>query len=101
MPPLPAWFAGRRDIGRFLAERAFATPWRLLPTRANGQLAFACYQGGPDGRFRRPARDEFTATAAGSARRRPGRHHGDGHRRRARQTSSHGQRRAHSAVTNP
>jgi ketosteroid isomerase-like protein len=28
-------------------------PWRLLPIGANGQLAFACYQGDPDGdRFR-------------------------------------------------
>jgi RNA polymerase sigma-70 factor (TIGR02960 family) len=53
MPPLPAWFLGREDIGRFFAERVFATPWRLLPIRANGQLAFACYQGDPDGdRFR-------------------------------------------------
>jgi len=45
MPPLPAWFHGRDDIGRFFAERVFATPWRLAPTRASGQLAFACYQG--------------------------------------------------------
>jgi ketosteroid isomerase-like protein len=53
MPPLPAWFDGREAIGRFLAERMFATPWRLLPIRANGQLAFACYQGDPAGdRFR-------------------------------------------------
>jgi ketosteroid isomerase-like protein len=53
MPPLPAWFLGREDIGRFFTERMFATPWRLLPIRANGQLAFACYQGGQDGgRFR-------------------------------------------------
>jgi RNA polymerase sigma-70 factor (TIGR02960 family) len=44
MPPLPAWFSGREDVGRFLAERVFATPWRLVPKRANGQLAFACYQ---------------------------------------------------------
>jgi RNA polymerase sigma-70 factor (ECF subfamily) len=44
MPPLPAWFDGRSDVGRFLAERVFATPWRLVPTEANGQLAFACYQ---------------------------------------------------------
>jgi RNA polymerase sigma-70 factor (TIGR02960 family) len=48
MPPLPAWFAGRDDIGRFLTERMFATAWRLVPTGANGQLAFACYQD-PDG----------------------------------------------------
>jgi RNA polymerase sigma-70 factor (ECF subfamily) len=53
MPPLRAWVRGREDIGRFFAERVFATPWRLLPIRANGQLAFACYQGDPDGdRFR-------------------------------------------------
>jgi RNA polymerase sigma-70 factor (ECF subfamily) len=25
MPPLPAWFQGREDVGRFLAERVFAT----------------------------------------------------------------------------
>jgi len=53
MPPLPAWFLGREDVGRFFRERVFATRWRLLPVRANGQLAFACYQGDPDGdRFR-------------------------------------------------
>jgi ketosteroid isomerase-like protein len=44
MPPLPAWFDGRDDVARFLAERIFATPWRLVPTSANGQPAFACYQ---------------------------------------------------------
>jgi RNA polymerase sigma-70 factor (TIGR02960 family) len=53
MPPLPAWFLGRDAIGRFFADRMLATPWRLLPVGANGQLAFACYQGDPDGeRFR-------------------------------------------------
>jgi Sigma-70, region 4/SnoaL-like domain len=52
MPPLPAWFDGREDVGRFLAQRVFATPWRLAPIGANGQPAFACYQS--DGqRFRR------------------------------------------------
>jgi RNA polymerase sigma-70 factor (TIGR02960 family) len=45
MPPLPAWFQGRVDIGRFVRERLFVTPWRLLPISASGQLAFACYQG--------------------------------------------------------
>jgi RNA polymerase sigma-70 factor (TIGR02960 family) len=45
MPPLPAWFLGREDVGGFLT-RMLATPWRLLSTRANGQLALACYQGG-------------------------------------------------------
>jgi SnoaL-like domain len=50
MPPLPAWFAGRDAIGRFLAGRMFATPWRLTPMDANAQLAVACYQGDPGGR---------------------------------------------------
>ena len=44
MPPLPAWFDGREDVGRFLRERMFATDWRVEPIRANGQLALACYQ---------------------------------------------------------
>jgi SnoaL-like domain len=53
MPPPPAWFLGREDVGRFFTERMFASPWRLVPIRANGQLAFACYQGDPEsGRFR-------------------------------------------------
>ncbi|MFC0434046.1 RNA polymerase subunit sigma-70 [Kutzneria buriramensis] len=45
MPPLAAWFDGRDSIRRFVAESMFRTPWRLVPVRANGQLAFACYQG--------------------------------------------------------
>lgn len=49
MPPLPAWFDGRVAIGRFIAERLFETPWRLVPIMANGQLAFACYQGSTEG----------------------------------------------------
>jgi RNA polymerase sigma-70 factor (TIGR02960 family) len=43
MPPLPAWFDGGDDVGRFFEERVFATPWQLRPIRANGQLGFACY----------------------------------------------------------
>lgn len=37
MPPLPALFLDRQDIGRFFTQRMFATPWRLVPIRANGQ----------------------------------------------------------------
>lgn len=48
MPPLPAWFDGAAEIGVFMAERMFATPWRLVPTAANGQIAFGCYQLAPD-----------------------------------------------------
>jgi RNA polymerase sigma-70 factor (TIGR02960 family) len=53
MPPLPAWFRGRDDVGRFFANRMFAKPWRLVPFRASGQPAFAGYQGDSKGdRFR-------------------------------------------------
>ena len=44
MPPLPAWFAGRTMVGRFMRERMFETPWRVRPASVNGQLALACYQ---------------------------------------------------------
>jgi RNA polymerase sigma-70 factor (TIGR02960 family) len=53
MPPLPAWFLGRDQIGRFFVDRMFPTPWRLVPLRANAQPAFAGYQGDlAEGRFR-------------------------------------------------
>jgi RNA polymerase sigma-70 factor (ECF subfamily) len=45
MPPLPAWFDGRDDVARFLRERVFAMPWRLVELRVNGQLGFGCYVG--------------------------------------------------------
>jgi RNA polymerase sigma-70 factor (TIGR02960 family) len=43
MPPLPAWFDGRSCVERFIVERVFATPWRMVPLRVNGQPGFACY----------------------------------------------------------
>lgn len=46
MPPLPAWFRGKQDVGRFFAERVFASSWRLVPMEASGQPAFACYMDG-------------------------------------------------------
>lgn len=48
MPPFPAWFRGRADIGRFLSERTFAFQWRVRPVTANGQLAAAFYRREPD-----------------------------------------------------
>jgi RNA polymerase sigma-70 factor (ECF subfamily) len=52
MPPQPTWFTGRETIGRFLASRVLLEPdtFRMLPTAANGQPAFAIYQRGDDGR---------------------------------------------------
>lgn len=46
MPPEPTWFAGRDAIAAFLAAAPVAatTPrHRLLPTWANGQVAFGHY----------------------------------------------------------
>ena len=43
MPPLPTWYRGRAAIAIYLQRSALTVRWRLLPTRANGQLAFACY----------------------------------------------------------
>ncbi len=46
MPPLPTWFRGRKAVGAFLADHVLAADkrWRLVPTRANGQLAFGNYR---------------------------------------------------------
>jgi RNA polymerase sigma-70 factor (ECF subfamily) len=43
MPPLPIWYRGRDAIAVYLARSGLTLRWRLLPTRANGQLAFANY----------------------------------------------------------
>lgn len=45
MPPVPLWYAGRVDYGRFIA-RVFSTRgtrWRMVPIAANGQPALAAY----------------------------------------------------------
>jgi RNA polymerase sigma-70 factor (ECF subfamily) len=44
MPPLPAWFTGRTDVGRFLTDRVFATPWRLTPAPVNASIGLLCEQ---------------------------------------------------------
>jgi RNA polymerase sigma-70 factor (ECF subfamily) len=45
MPPHPTWFTGRDAIVDFLRSRPFRPGWRerVVPTRANGQLAFGHY----------------------------------------------------------
>ncbi|GAA1618324.1 sigma-70 family RNA polymerase sigma factor [Kribbella sancticallisti] len=50
MPPLPLWFAGHDGIRGFLLDGPLRSRWKLLPTTANGQLAFATYQW-EDGRY--------------------------------------------------
>jgi RNA polymerase sigma-70 factor, ECF subfamily len=49
MPPVPLWYAGRRDYGLFIA-RVFemrGTGWRMLQLTANGQPALAAYAPDP------------------------------------------------------
>jgi RNA polymerase sigma-70 factor (ECF subfamily) len=45
MPPLAGWYHGRGAVAAFLGSGPMsgATRWRLIPARANGQLAFALY----------------------------------------------------------
>jgi RNA polymerase sigma-70 factor (ECF subfamily) len=51
MPPLPTWFAGRAAMLAFLQAQVLRDPghFRLLPTTANGQPAFATYMREADG----------------------------------------------------
>ncbi|MFC0505616.1 RNA polymerase subunit sigma-70 [Micromonospora costi] len=51
MPPVPLWYAGRVDYGRFMS-RVFALrgrDWRILPSGANGQPTLAAYCRAEDG----------------------------------------------------
>jgi RNA polymerase sigma-70 factor, ECF subfamily len=51
MPPMPTWFRGREDIGRFLGTRVLTRPgvFTALPAAANGQPALAIYRMAEDG----------------------------------------------------
>jgi RNA polymerase sigma-70 factor, ECF subfamily len=45
MPPLPTWYRGHEAVAAFLEGVALTRDkrWRLVPVRANGQLAFGKY----------------------------------------------------------
>jgi RNA polymerase sigma-70 factor, ECF subfamily len=45
MPPLPTWYRGREAVGAFIESVVLkeSRRWRLVPVRANGQLAFGKY----------------------------------------------------------
>jgi RNA polymerase sigma-70 factor (TIGR02960 family) len=43
MPPLAEWFRGHADIREFLLAGPLRHRWRMVPCRANGQLAFGAY----------------------------------------------------------
>jgi RNA polymerase sigma-70 factor, ECF subfamily len=46
MPPLPSWYRGHEAIAAFLEGEVLSSDkrWRVVPTRANGQLAFGNYR---------------------------------------------------------
>jgi RNA polymerase sigma-70 factor (ECF subfamily) len=45
MPPLPTWYRGREAVAVFLSTDVLRDKrWRLVPARANGQLAFGNYR---------------------------------------------------------
>jgi len=70
MPPMPAWFAGRAAVTRFFETHVLAAPglFRMVPTTANGQPAFAAYRRGPGGAYEAHALQVLTVTPAGVAR---------------------------------
>lgn len=55
MPPIPAWYQGRETIRGLTAKTVFSGEargrWKLLPTRANGQIAFGLYRAEGPGRY--------------------------------------------------
>jgi RNA polymerase sigma-70 factor (ECF subfamily) len=70
MPPMPAWFAGREAVTRFFESTVLTAPglFRMVPTMANGQPAFAAYRRGNDGAYEAHAVQVLTVTATGIAR---------------------------------
>ncbi len=70
MPPVLTWFAGRRVVGRVVAEHLLAGPGRLrlVAVVANGQPGFAIYQTGPGGTCHAHAVLVLTVTTTGIAR---------------------------------
>ena len=70
MPPQPTSFAGREQVGRFLASRVLTEPGRFAMTgiAANGQPALAAYLRGDDGLHRAHAIQVLTFSDAGIGR---------------------------------
>ncbi|MDJ0381995.1 sigma-70 family RNA polymerase sigma factor [Streptomyces sp. G-G2] len=65
MPPVPLWYRGSRDYGRFL-ERVFqmwGTGWTMRELTANGQPALAAYAPQPGGGHRLHTLQVFTVMA--------------------------------------
>ncbi len=69
MPPVPLWYAGRVNYGRFIA-RVFSARgggWRMIPAEANGQPALAAYCPDDAGPLRLHTLQVLTVTADGIA----------------------------------
>ncbi|MGW4527676.1 sigma-70 family RNA polymerase sigma factor [Amycolatopsis sp. NPDC004378] len=69
MPPVPLWFRGRENYGRFL-DRLFAMrgpDWRMTRAAANGQPALVAYCRDETGEYRLHTVQVFTVTGAGVA----------------------------------
>ena len=70
MPPVPLWYVGRVNYGRFIA-RVFAMRgggWRMIPARANGQPALAAYCHDDAGTLRLHTLQVLTVTSGRIAR---------------------------------
>jgi len=70
MPPVPLWYAGRVNYGRFIA-RIFAmrgSGWRMTPAQANGQPALAAYCPDDTGALCLHTLQVLTVTTGGIAR---------------------------------
>ncbi|MFL6052270.1 MAG: sigma-70 family RNA polymerase sigma factor [Actinoallomurus sp.] len=70
MPPYTGWYQGREDIGRLIGTQCPADgpgAMRLVPTRANGQSAFAVYMHGTDGAHHAFALQVLTPAPTGVA----------------------------------
>jgi RNA polymerase sigma-70 factor, ECF subfamily len=70
MPPVPLWYSGRADYGRFIA-RVFAmrgAGWRMLPAAANGQPALIAYCPDGAGGWQLHTLQVLTVTTSGVAR---------------------------------
>ncbi|WP_308210583.1 nuclear transport factor 2 family protein [Actinomadura luzonensis] len=70
MPPVPLWYRGARDYGRFL-RRVFdlrGTGWSMRRLTAGGQPALAAYAPEPGGGHRLHTLQVFTVTGGRIAR---------------------------------
>jgi RNA polymerase sigma-70 factor (TIGR02960 family) len=60
MPPMPLEYHGRAAVGRFFAALLSHRRYDLVPTRANGQLAFVVYRHAPAGGLEASGLDVLT-----------------------------------------